>query len=235
MSDFDTEIFNRNTSAELLRLMSAFGNLKVHVSGEAKVDFRRALGQNNAWVAMTSTIISGDIGCLRPYETYPTCALDNALDFLYNLECAPHLNSSINEEHVPDAAQWKKFVDEIEQEMKNLVDINYKKLYIFELKLEGSDTPVVVVTLKPLCNEFVSGEFIASNKYSFLGSIDDFDQPKLKSCFVVANEKEYEVELDKLIYFRNKDYWAPEKGDYLMKDEETGMYVVLPKEDYSFH
>lgn len=235
MSDFDTEIFNRNISTELLRLMSVFGNLHVHVSGEAKVDFRGALGQNNAWVGMTSTIISGDIGCLRPYESYPTCALDNALDFLYNLECAPHLNSSINEEHVPDSVQWKAFVDEIEKEMKNLVDANYKKLYQFELKLEGAEIPTVIVTLKPLCNEFVSGEFIAANKYSFLGVIDDFDQPKLKSCFIVANGKEYEVDLAKLIYFRNKTFFAPDKGDYLVKDEDTGFYVVLPKEDYSIH
>jgi hypothetical protein len=235
MSDFDTEVYNRNISAELLKLMSTFGNLQVHVSGEAKVDFRRALGQSNAWVGMTSTIVSGDVGCLRPYESYPTCALDSALDFLYNLDCAPHLNSSINEEHVPDSVQWKEFVDGIEKEMKNLVDTHYKKQYTFELKLEGSDIPVIVVTLKPLCNEFVAGEFIAANKYTFLGQIDDFDQPKVKSCFVVANGKEYEVELEKLIYFRNKIYWAPEKGDYLVKDEESGMYVVLPKEDYSIH
>jgi len=235
MSDFDTEVINRRTSTELIRLMSVFGNLHVHVSGEAKVDFRGALGQNNAWVGMASTIISGDIGCLVPYEKYPTCALDNALDFLYNLECAPHLNSSINNEHVPDVQQWKEFVDSIAKEMKNLVSTNYKKMYVFELKLEGGKAPVAIVTLKPLCNEFVAGEYIAANKYTFLGTIEDFDQPKIRSCFIVANGVEHEIELEKLIYFRNKLFFAPDKGDYLVKNEENGIYVILPKEDYSIH
>lgn len=235
MSNFDTEIINRDISKQLIRLMSIIGNLHVHVSGEAKVDFRGGFGQGNAWIGMTSTIISGDMGCLRPYDKYPTCALDSALDFLYGLECVPHLNSSIFEEHVPDAEQWKLFVNEIEQVMKNLVDENYKKVYMFELKVEDAKEPSVIVTLKPLCNEFVSGEFVAANKYSFLGEISDFDQPKIKSCFIVVEGKEHEIELEKLVHFRNKALWAPEKGDYLLKDEETGIYVVLPKEDYSIH
>lgn len=236
MSAIDMEVINKDISTELIRLMSRIGNLHVHVSGEGKVDFRGALN-NSAWVGMLSTIISGDIGCMRPYDKYPTCALDNALDFLYNLECAPHLNMGGNEDHVPSTERWQTFIDGIREELTNLTEASYKKQYTYTLfKGDLVDNEVLVtVTIKPLCNEFVVGEYIAANTYNLVGEIEDFDQPKIKSCFITANGEDLEIELDKLIHYRNKKWFQPDKGDYLLHDEKSGVYVILPKEDYSFH
>lgn len=228
---------NRQLSAELLNLMSKIGNLHLHVSGEGKVDF---LGEGTkGWVGMYSVIYSGDIGCLIPYENYPKCALDNAVEALGALECLPHLNSSINEKYTPDSDQWAKFVLDIKQYFIDMKPGEEKAQYQFKLELAGDDDvllpPSVVVTLKPLCNEFVVGEFNATKKYNYIGQITDFDQPKIKNCFIVAEEKEYEIELDKLLHFRNKSRWEPSKGDYLLFNPETSIYVILPKEDYSIH
>lgn len=215
---------------ELIRLMHSFGNLHVHISGEGKVDFLQKEGPS--WLGMIKFIISGDIGCMKPFKGYDVSALDQAIDYLLNLDQAPHSNLSTNEEFVPDVESWKKFVMDIKESTE--FTGNPKPIYKFSM-LGGKDgkTVITTVTIEPLANQDVVGEFGAVQKNTFLGMIEDYDQPKIDSCFIKAEGTEYEIQLDKIITFRNKR--IPQRGDYLLKDEETEMYIVIPGEDYSIH
>lgn len=232
----DVAFLNELVSDELKRLMHRFGNLLVHISGEGKVDFRGATGDNCGWIGMTKHIISGDLGCMTPYPGYDTCALDVALDFLYNLDLAPHLNSSVNEEFVPAPEEWRKFIDGIKVALKDLLEPNYKRKYTFTFyNDEEQKVPVVTVKLEPLCNTFVVGEFNAANKHEYLGVIEDYDQPKINHCWITVNGSTIEdIELKRLIHFRHRRY-QPRKGDYLLYDAEKDVYIILPQEDYNIH
>lgn len=229
-----TNEVNQQIASELLRLNHSFGNLYLHISGEGKVDFRGATGDNCGWVGMLKVIISGDIGCMTPYDdSYDVCALDNALELLYGLDTCPHLNSSANEKYVPSAEEWKKFVDSIKEELKNLTVTTYKSSYKFKLtRDETGEEPVVTVRIEPLCNAYVAGEFNAADKYEYLGVIEDYDQPKINHCWIVVNgEAIDDIEMERVIHFRHRNY-HPRKGDYLLYDAEKNIYVVLPQEDY---
>ncbi|QYN79927.1 hypothetical protein PQD71_gp034 [Kosakonia phage Kc263] len=232
----DVTFLNELVSDELKRLMHRFGNLLVHVSGEGKVDFRGATGDNCGWIGMSKTIISGDLGCMTPYSGFDTCALDVALDFLYNLDLAPHLNSSINEEFVPAPEEWRKFIDGIKVELKNLLEPNFKMRYTFTLyNDEEQKVPVATVRLEPLCNAFVIGEFNAAGKHEYLGVIEDYDQPKINHCWITVNGSTIDdIELKRIIHFRHRRY-QPRKGDYLLYDAEKDVYIILPQEDYNIH
>lgn len=223
---------NERLATELTNLMHRFGNLFIHVSGEAKVDFK---GACSGWAGMFKSIISGDIGCISPYEGYDTCALQQALDTLYNLEICPHMNMSSNEQYVVDAEDWLLFVKGIEDHFNDLDPFNYKSKYEWELK-GGDDKKTVIarIVIQPLCNEFVVGEFNASQRHDFLGEIEDYDQPKINTCWVVVNGDTIDIELNRLIHFRHKQF-HPRKGDYLLYDPENDCYVILPQEDYSIH
>lgn len=227
---------NQLVSDELKRLTHRFGNLFLHISGEGKVDFRGATGDNSGWVGMVKHIISGDVGCMTPYSGYDVCALDSALDFLYNLDLAPHLNSSVNEEYVPAPEEWRKFVDGIKAELKDLVDTNYKTHYSFTFYSDADEkVPVVKVKFEPLCNEFVIGEYNAAGKHEYLGVIEDYDQPKIDKCWILVNgEMMEDVDLKRIIHFRHRQY-QPRPGDYLLYDEEKDVYIILPQEDYHIH
>lgn len=225
------EAINKLVSEELTRLMHSFGNLFIHVSGEAKVDFRQTDGPG--WMGMIKYIVSGDMGCMVPYKGYDTCALDQAIDYLINLDIVPHLNFSTNEQYVPDQEDWRKFIMGIKEECTYLG--HPKPKYRFEM-LGGDDgkTVVAVVTLEPICNDYIAGEYKASQNAEFLGIISDYDQPKLKECWVVVNGETIDIPLDKLIHYRHVKY-QPRKGDYLLRDESKGVYIILPQEDYSIH
>lgn len=226
---------NAAVSTELQLLMHRFGNLFLHISGEGKVDFRSSAGDGHGWLGMLKTVISGDIGCMTTYPGYDTCALDTALDYLYGIDLFPHLNSSVNEEYVPSPEQWRKFVDGIREELKTLPESKYKPKYQYKYYADSdTDTAIVTVTLEPLCNTFVVGEYNASNKHEYLGVIEDYDQPKIKTAFVRVNGEEIEIELERLIHFRHRLY-QPRKGDYLLFDAENNAYIILPQEDYSIH
>lgn len=225
------EEINRQIGEELVRLMHSFGNLFVHVSGEGKIDFRME-GMGSAWAGMIKTIISGDIGCMKPYKGFEVCALDQAIDYLINLELAPHMNLSTNEEWVVTPDVWQAFIMEIKDECTFIG--KPKPKYLFELKSLDGETVIATVAIEPLCNEFVVGEFNAAKSAEFVGEIEDYDQPKIKSCFIRVNGDELEIELDKLIYYRHRKY-QPRKGDYLLKDVESGYHFILPQEDYSIH
>ena len=223
---------NARLSTSLINLTHSMGNLLVHISGEGKIDFR---GAGQGWCGMIKNIISGDIGCIVPYEGYDTCALQQALNMLYALDNVPHLNSSANEQYLVEDANWKIFVDSIKDHFEDLDPHNYKTKYKFTLK-GGDDgkTTVCTITLEPLCNGFVIGEFNAAEKFDFIGEITDYDQPKLKECWVVCEGQTYDIHLDKLIHYRHRMF-QPRKGDYLLYSGEGDFYVILPQEDYSIH
>lgn len=223
-------------NSELQRLMHRFGNLFLHVSGEGKVDFRSSVGEGHSWLGMLKAVISGDVGCMTPYPGYDVCALDTALDYLYGMDLFPHLNSSVNEEYVPSTEQWRKFVDGIRAELKQLPDDKYKAKYQYTYYADSdTDTPIVTVTLEPLCNTFVVGEYNAAGKHEYLGVIEDYDQPKVNHCWITVNGSTIDdIELKRVIHFRHRKF-QPRKGDYLLYDAEADVYIILPQEDYSIH
>ncbi len=223
---------NERLSAQLIDLTHTFGNLFIHISGEGKVDFR---GAGQGWVGMIKNIISGDIGCITPYEGYDTCALVQALNMLYGLETCPHLNSSVNEQYIVEPDNWKLFVDSIKEHFDDLDPHNFKPKYTFTLK-GGDDgkTTVAVVTLEPLCNAFVIGEFNAAEKFEFLGELEDYDQPGINHCWVVVNGEQIDIDFGRLIHYRHRKY-EPRKGDYILYSPEDDFYVILPQEDYHIH
>jgi hypothetical protein len=223
------QLLNSQISSDLITLNNTFGNLLVHVSGEGKVDFS---GAGAGWLGMIKYIISGDIGCMKPYKGYDTCALDNAIEFLLNLDTVPHLNSSAFEEFTITPEKWREFVLSIKEDCSFVGD--FKNKYVYTLRGGDKDVPVVTVRLEPLCNEFVIGEFTASQKCEFLGTLEDWDQPKIKSAFVMVNGAELELQLERLIHFRHRLY-QPRRGDYLLYDKEKDVYIILPQEDYSIH
>lgn len=226
-----TRMTNEQISGELLDLIHSFGNLLVHVSGEGKVDYRVA-GMGAGWLGMIKVILSGDVGCMKPYKGYDTCAFDQAIEYLMSLEMVPHLNSSLNEGYTVTPEAWTKFVQHIKDECSFVG--NPKPKYMFELRSEDDKHLVTTVSIEPLCNAFVVGEFQAGKEYEYVGVITDYDQPKINSCFINVEEKEYEIELAKLIHFRHRLY-QPRKGDYLLYSPVKEIYVILPQEDYSIH
>lgn len=224
---------NQGVADDIVHLMNTIGNLHLHVSGEAKVDFRGGVGTTSGWAGMVSTIVSGDVGCMKPYDNNPKCALDAVLRYLRQLEPVPHLNSSMFEEHVPSKEEWEEFVTGIETDMKGLKVSDYVVKYTFKLNKNGVD--VVVVTLKPLCNTFVVGEFRATRKYDFIGEIGDYDQPMTNAVVITCEGKDHTIQFENLSYYRSRKHRWPRKGDYLLKDPDSDKYVVLPQEDYSIH
>lgn len=223
---------NARISTSIIELTHRLGNLLIHVNGEGKLDFR---GAGQGWCGMIKNIISGDIGCMSPYEGYDSCALSQALNMLYGLDNVPHLNLSTNEQFVVDDANWKIFVDSIKEHFDDLDPHNYKPKYSFTLK-GGDDgkATVCTVVIEPLCNTFVVGEFNAIEKFDFLGEISDYDQPGIKSCWMVCDGQTYDIDMNRLIHFRHRRY-QPRKGDYLLYASQDDYYVVLPQEDYSIH
>lgn len=226
-----TAVINAHVSEQLTGLMHSFGNLFVHVSGEGKVDFR-APGMGSGWLGMIKIILSGDVGCMKPYKGYDTCAFDQAIEYLMDLDMTPHLNSSINEEYLVDRETWVKFIQGIKEEC-SFVGKPLPK-YTFELKTADEKHVITTIVLEPMCNGFVVGEYQASKEAEYIGVIEDYDQPKIDACFIQCEGKEYEIELDKLIHYRHRKY-QPRKGDYLLFNNDKGVYVILPQEDYSIH
>lgn len=225
------DVVNGNISDQVVRLMHSFGNLFVHVSGEGKVDFR-AHGMGSSWLGMIKNVVSGDVGCMKPYKGYDTCALDQTIDFLLNLELAPHMNISTNEEYVVTQDTWRAFVNSIKEECTFIG--KPKPKYKFELKTFDGTKVVATVVIEPLCNEFVIGEYNASESAEYIGVIEDYDQPRINSCFIKVNGEDKEYQLDELISYRHRKY-QPRKGDYLLRDLESKFYIILPQEDYSIH
>lgn len=213
---------------ELRKLMHHFGNLSVHVSGEAKVDLFGVTGSGSGWMGMFKTIISGDTGCMYPLEGYDVTALDQVMDILLSIETRPHCNIGDNEKYVIDTDTYKAEILAFKEEIKN--DGKYAVRYQKEIKVDG--VTVMVITIEPLCNEFVVGEFGAAKKNEFIGEIDDFDKPYTDSFAIMIGGDEYKVEETKLVTFRK---FTPKKGDYLLKDLDKDVYVIIPGEDYSIH
>lgn len=226
-----TAALNAHVNEQLVRLMHSFGNLFVHVSGEGKVDFR-APGMGSGWLGMIKVILSGDVGCMKPYQGYDTCAFDQAIEYLMDLDMAPHLNSSINEEYTVDRERWVKFIQGIKDECSFVGKPAPK--YKFELRSDDGKHVITTIILEPMCNTFVVGEYNATKECEYIGVIEDYDQPKIDSCFIQCEGKEYEVELDKLIHYRHRKY-QPRKGDYFLFNAESKAYIILPQEDYSIH
>lgn len=224
---------NQGVATDIIHLMNVIGNLHLHVSGEAKVDFLGGVGNTNGWASLVSTIISGDTGCVKPYDGNPKCALDAAIGYLRFMTPVPHLNSSEYEEFVPTKEEWEAFIVTIETEMKALKETEYKVKYSFEMVKD--DKVIVTVTLKPLCNVFVVGEFQATRKYNYIGEVQDYDQPMTNAIVISCEGKDHTIKFEHLIYYRSRKHRFPRKGDYLLKDPDSENYVVLPQEDYSIH
>lgn len=221
-------------SEELKRLMNKFGNLVLHVSGEAKIDFNTRV---TGWLPMIKLVYSGDIGCMTPYSGYDVCARDNAIDFLLDLDTCPHLNSSAFDKYVPTPEEWKTWILKVKADLDDyLTEGIVMKRYNFSLskEVDGVNVVICTLTLEPICNEFVVGEMTAAKHNEFLGELDDFDQPGLKFTVATIGGKDIEIQTDDLCHFRGKQY-LPRKGDYLLRDVERKLYIVLPQEDYSIH
>lgn len=233
--DPNVEVLNKTISNDITKLTHRIGNLFIHLSGEGKVDFRGGLGDNSGWAGMVKKVISGDLGCFTPYDGSDVCALDQAFDYLMALDIAPHLNSSLYEEYLVDTSDWLAFLKEAYDKLKGLSSDEYKRRYMFTLKGgKDKDIPVVTLRLEPLVNVFVVGEYQSLVKHTFLGEIDDYDQPHIRKAFIMIDGKELEIELNRLICFRHRKY-QPRKKDYLLHDEENDVYIILPQEDYSIH
>lgn len=225
----DMELINRHISTELVTLSNTFGNLLVHLSGEAKLDFR--IEHNvGPWLGMIKNIISGDIGCMRPMKGYDQSAFDLAIDLLLNVQNAPHLNLPDNEKYVVSAEKWREFIMSIKED-RSFVSHDEVR-YMYELKV--GDVVVTRIKFEPLVNTFVVGEFRAAQRLDFVGEISDYDQNRINSAWVVVNGEEIDVDLSRLIHYRHRKY-QPGKGDYLLYDREKDYYVLLPREDYSIH
>lgn len=224
---------NQGVADDIVHLMNTIGNLHLHVSGEAKVDFRGGAGPTNGWAGLVSTIISGDTGCMKSYDNNPKCALDAVIEYLRYLEPVPHLNSSEYEEFVPSKEEWDTFVDDIETSMKGLKVSDYEIKYHFGLTKNG--VVVTTVTLKPLCNVFVVGEFRATRNFNYIGEIQDYDQPMTNAVVIRCEDEDHTIQFENLTYYRSRKHRWPRKGDYLLKDPNSDKYVVLPQEDYSIH
>jgi hypothetical protein len=224
------DVTNRTISEDLIMLTNTIGNLLIHVSGEGKVDFRQKEGPG--WLSMIKYIISGDIGCMRPYKGYDTCAFEQAIEWLLNLESVPHLNSSVFEEYVVEPEKWREFVLGIKEDLSFVGA--FKKQYIYELKGGPlGDDVIAVIKLEPLVNAFVTGEFQATRKMEFMGQMEDYDE-ELKFITPTINGKDLKIDRERLVIFRGPKF-RPRKGDYLLFDEEGNYYVILPQEDYSIH
>lgn len=222
---------NKDISDTLIHLTNTFGNLLVHVSGEGKIDFQQK--ESSSWLGMVKYIISGDIGCMKPYKGFDVSAFDQAIEYLLALENLPHLNSSINEEYVVSSEKWREFILGIKEDLSFVG--SYKKKYFYELKGgDSGDVIVATISIEPLVNRFVVGEFNAAKNLEFLGELDDYDQPMIKSAVITINGEDMTIGLERLIHFRGRKY-QPRKGDYLLYDKEKDYYVILPQEDYSIH
>lgn len=224
---------NQGIAGDIVHLMNVIGNLHLHVSGEGKVDFLGGAGPTNGWVGMASSVISGDTGCMKPYDDNPKCALDAVIEYLRYLVPVPHLNSSEYEKFTPTKEKWEEFITTIETEMKALKEADYKVKYSFKMVKDGET--IVVVTMKPLCNAFVVGEFRATRNFIYIGEIQDYDQPMTNAVVITCEDKDFTIQFENLIYYRNRKHRHPRKSDYLLKDPDSDKYVVLPQEDYSIH
>lgn len=222
-------------SDELKRAMHKFGNLSLHVSGEGKLDFRAL---NKGWNPMIKVIYSGDIGCMMPYAGYSEAAIDQAIDALFDLDTCPHMNLVGNEKYVPTPEEWKGWIEKIKEDFNDhITEHLWKKRYRFSLEkeVEGKKVIVAVVTIEPLANEFVVGEIAAAKHMEFVGELDDFDQPKINSVIATVEGDDIEIDVNDLLHFRSKQRFMPKKGDYLLRDTERKLYVIIPGEDYSIH
>lgn len=171
---------------------------------------------------------------MKPYDNNPKCALDVIIEYLRYMELVPHLNSSEYEKFVPSKEEWKDFIDTIETEMKALKVTDYKGEYTFTFS-NANKVPLVTVNLKPLCNVFVVGEFRATRNFNYIGKIQNIDESTTNAIVITCEDKDFTIQSEDLVYYRNRKYKNPRKGDYLLKDPDSDKYVVIPQEDYSIH
>lgn len=214
---------------ELMKLMHRFGNLFVHVTGEGKVDFRDKSRTTDTKYGMVKFIISGESGCMTPLQGYDTCALDQAIDKLLSYEVVPRKGK---EDSIEEFFGWEEFVTECVR--RSIKDTCGTKAYYRYRYPDPTGGDLLIVTVEPLCNAMVVGEYNAGNDCEYIGVIDDIDKPKIKSHIITVDGKDLEVFDEEMIHFRGLKY-VPKKGDYLLKDPETNYYIILPQEDYSIH
>lgn len=247
---------NERIRSELNVLTHKFGNLELHLSGEGRTSF---LGTaENGWVGFAHLVFDGDIGCMTPYPGYDVSALDNAFSFLSKLEMVPHLNMGSCSGYTVSKDSWKRYMEKFKKEIK---DNPYQPYYTFSIKGKSEedleDVDVVTIKIKPLVNEFVSGEYNAAEKGEYLGRIAQVEGTGDDGVTLVRVENgqatfEVTVLLDKVseeladrqnLIVLNQDNTTvyrgitPSEGDYLVKDVQSGDFVVIPAMDYpgSFH
>lgn len=242
---------NERIRSDINMLTHKFGNLEVHLSGEGRTSF---LGTaDNGWVGFAHLVFDGDIGCMTPYPGYDVCALDNGFGFLHKLEVVPHLNMGSCSEYVISKDSWKRQLEKFKKEIK---DNPYQPTYHYSIKGKSEEDPeevtVVTIKIKPLVNEFVTGEYNAAEKGEYLGRIAKVDTTREDGITLIRSTKdkdEFEVVvlLDKVAeeladrenrIVLNQDNTTvyrgiiPREGDYLVKDVQSGDFVVIPAMDY---
>lgn len=225
----ETQITN-----QLLPLMYDLGNLNLHISGNAKVDF---IGACPGTVSKISFSISGDRGCLAPYDNSVGCALDDAMAVLFNLSTIPHLNSSEYEKYNISKEGWASFVSSIETTMKQINKENIQQpyaFYVFNYLNKKTNETVVTVTVKLEYNSFVLGEYCSNGNVTYHGPIDDYDQPSMNFGIITWEGNDIKVDLNKLFFIANSSgrETCPHKGDILVYDKEADVYIVFQKEAY---
>lgn len=221
----------------LERITRKFGDMYLHLSGEGKVSFQGL--RDGSASGFIVTRFDGTFGCMERLIEDCTCALQDAILFMGNLNIVPNLNLDGNAKYVLTAEEWNK---ELFDFAKKIEENPFKKVfhhYIYYTDENGKNETVISVVLQPLCNAEVIGEFHASNEAEFLGEVtavkskDGFDtlifsRDKFAFLLETTNDKHLYSNENSLKYREH----FPTKGDYLLRDNGTGKLVILPKNDY---
>lgn len=225
------------TLSTLERITRKFGDLYLHLSGEGKVSFQGLSDASASGFIVTR--FDGTFGCMERLIEDCTCALQDAILFMGNLNIVPNLNLDENSKYTLTPEEWNK---ELSDFAKKIEENPFKKdfhHYIYYKDKNGKDETVISIVLQPLCNAEVIGEFHASSEAEFLGEVtavkskDGYDtimftSDKFAFLLETTNDKHLYDDENCLKYRRH----IPTAGDYLLRDNGSGKLIVLPRRDY---
>ena len=225
------------TLSTLERITRKFGDMYLHLSGEGKVSFQ-GLRVNSA-SGFIVTRFDGTFGCMERLIEDCTCALQDAILFMGDLNIVPNLNFEGNTKYVLTPEEWNK---ELSDFTKKIEENPFKKdfhHYIYYKDENDKDETVISIVLQPICNNEVIGEYQASNEAEFLGEVTAVKSKNGFDTLIFSLDKfEFLLETtnDKHLYsnencIKYREH-IPTKGDYLLRDNRTGKLVILPKNDY---
>lgn len=146
-----------DTKKLLVELTRKWGGVYVTVSGEAKLcfDYKGAGG----WLTHEAKLFSGDIGCVKPEDTYDKSALSCAFDWLATLNFLPFMNRSDKEHYVSQIEEvYRDALEDMELDIAKTEDkLNYR--YEIPADFDKKDDYLLVIDIKLVPNEFVMGAY----------------------------------------------------------------------------